>query len=107
MPGKPFQSKLLPHLDFIRECRVKRLSYPRIAAELHARFGMKTAPANIHSFVKVRPRRGNIITLPTPTPSEAATRPAASRPDKFVQTAGIRDHWKFYDPTKPLVKDAS
>ena len=29
-----FQSKLEPYRDFIRECRAKRWSYPRIAAAL-------------------------------------------------------------------------
>ncbi len=78
MPGKPFQSKLLPHLEFIRECRAQRMSYPRIAAELQARFGLKTAPANIFSFVKVRTRRRPIYALPPPEPAHAPA--AAPRP---------------------------
>ena len=37
MTRKPFQSKLRPHLEFIRECRAQEMSYPQIAAELRAR----------------------------------------------------------------------
>lgn len=65
MPGKPFQSKLIPHTEFIRDCRAQRMSYPRIAAEMQSRFGVKTAPSNVFSFVKVRARRSReIYTLP-------------------------------------------
>ena len=65
MPGKPFQSKLIPHTEFIRDCRAHQMSYPRIAAELKSRFGLETAPSNIFSFVKVRARRcREIYTLP-------------------------------------------
>src|SRR5208283_1740479 len=54
MPGRPFQSKLEPHLDFIRECRRKRWSYGRIAQAIGEQFGMKVSPNAIFSFVKVR-----------------------------------------------------
>ena len=54
MPGRPFQSKLEPHLDFIRECRRKRWSYGRIAQAIHEQFGMKVAANTVFSFVKVR-----------------------------------------------------
>ena len=54
MPGRPFQSKLEPHLEFIRECRRKRWSYGRIARAIHEQFGMKVSPNAVFSFVKVR-----------------------------------------------------
>src|ERR1019366_7582526 len=54
MPGRPFQSKLEPHLDFIRECRRKRWSYSWIAQAIHEQFGMKVSPNAVFSFVKVR-----------------------------------------------------
>jgi hypothetical protein len=38
MPGKPFQSKLIPHSEFIRESRARGLGYREIAAELHSAF---------------------------------------------------------------------
>lgn len=103
MSGKPFQSKLLPHLDFIRECRAQRMSYPRLAAELHMRFGLKTAPANIHSFVKVRARRHAVYTLPPPEPVKVASAFRHSAPSAFLGSS--RDGWQLHDSTKPLEKD--
>jgi IS30 family transposase len=52
-----FQSKLEPYREFIRECRAKRWSYPRIAAALQESHGLSAAPSTIFSFVKVRARR--------------------------------------------------
>lgn len=54
MPGRPFQSKLEPHLEFIRDCRRKRWSYRRIARAINEQFGMKVSPNAVFSFVKVR-----------------------------------------------------
>ena len=105
MPGKPFQSKLLPHLEFIRECRTRGMGYQLIAVELRTRFGLKTAPANVFSFVKVRARRRPLYALPAPAPAAAPAHFAAPSPNQPAPTAGVRDHWKSYDPAKPLVKD--
>ena len=52
-----FQSKLEPYREFIRECRAKRWSYPRIAAALRETHGLSAAPSTIFSFVKVRAKR--------------------------------------------------
>jgi len=65
MPGRPFQSKLEPHLDFIRECRRKRWSYGRIAQAIHAQFGMKVSPNAVFSFVKVRSKPLRMYELPS------------------------------------------
>jgi hypothetical protein len=103
MPGRPFQSKLLPHLEFIRECRAQRMSYPWIAAELHSRFGLHCAPSTIFSFVKVRARRGPVFTLP-----EFGRTPAVSTSSFSPQPApraGVRSNWLSYDPAQPLEKD--
>jgi len=70
MPGRPFQSKLEPHLDFIRECRRKRWSYGRIAQAIGEQFGMKVSPNAIFSFVKVRSKPLRMYELHSPsTPS--------------------------------------
>lgn len=103
MPGRPFQSKLLPHLEFIRECRVQRMSYPQIAAELRIRFGMHSAPSTIFSFVKVRARRRLVIALPEAV--RAPTAPALPRPSPSAPRAGVRSNWLSYDPAQPLEKD--
>ena len=65
MPGRPFQSKLEPHLDFIRECRRKRWSYGRIAGAIHEQFGMKVSPNAVFSFVKVRSKPLRMYELPS------------------------------------------
>ena len=103
MSGRPFQSKLLPHCEFIRECRAQRMSYPRIAAELRARFGLHSAPSTIFSFVKVRARRRPVFALPESGRTPAAS--AAPRSTQPVLRAGVRSNWLSYDPAQPLEKD--
>jgi hypothetical protein len=107
MTRKPFQSKLRPHLEFIRECRAQDMSYPLIAAELRARFDLSAAPSTIFAFVKVRARRRPVFSLPPresmATPLRA---PPAPAPGDAMET-GPRAGWLFYDPAKPLVKDTS
>ena len=105
MTPKPFQSKLRPHLEFIRECLMNEMSYPRIAAEMRARFGLSVAPSTIFAFVKVRSRRRDVITLlapdaaqprsvaPARNPAPTATAPVTTAPSAA---------WGFYDPDKPL-----
>ena len=68
----PYQSKLIPHEDFIRQCRSKRWSYPRIAAALLAEHGLKTGASTIFDFVKVRARKKRLIELP-PSSSRQTT----------------------------------
>jgi hypothetical protein len=105
MPGKPFQSKLIPHSEFIRESRARGLGYREIAAELHVRFGLRTAPANIFSFVKVRARRRPVFVLPqreTATAGPTCPAPVAPRPP--TRPAPAPANWLNYDPEKPLEK---
>jgi IS30 family transposase len=59
-----FQSKLEPYREFIRECRARRWSYPRIAAALRKDHGLSVAPSTIFSFVKVRAKRRRLYALP-------------------------------------------
>ena len=104
MIRKPFQSKLRPHLEFIRECRAQEMSYPKIAAELRARFDLSAAPSTIFAFVKVRARRRPVFALP-PLESAAATpcaRPTAAR--VTPPRPAIDGNWLNYDSTKPLEK---
>ena len=70
----PYQSKLIPHEDFIRECRSKRWSYPRIATALQEVRGLKAAASTIHHFVKVRARKRHLLELPAkPSTHETST----------------------------------
>lgn len=104
MTPKPFQSKLRPHLEFIRECRAREMSYPRIAAELRARFGLSAAPSTIFAFVKVRARRRQVFTLPPPESAATAlnTRPMVARATPPRPATG--GNWLNFDPSKPLEK---
>ena len=104
MATAPFQSKLLPRADFIRECRAQRMSYPRIAAELNVRFGLQVAASTVFAFVKVRARRRTVFELPDSSPKLATT--IVARPaHKPAPRAGGRSSWLSYDPAKPLEKD--
>jgi hypothetical protein len=62
--AKPFQSKLVPFTDLIRELRQKGKSYQQIAEILRTEHGMLTSASGIYGFVKVRskpPPRTNIL----------------------------------------------
>jgi hypothetical protein len=107
MTRKPFQSKLIPHLEIIRECRSKGMSYPQVAEELRARFGLSAAPSTIFAFVKVRSRRRAgfaILTAElsrrTPGATTSQTPLSPARP----ATPAAAANWHFYDPNKPLEK---
>jgi hypothetical protein len=56
MRGKPFQSKLEPHFDFIREARRKRQTWQAIV-ELLAAQGITTSRPAVYSFMKRRLKR--------------------------------------------------
>lgn len=56
MRGKPFQSKLEPHFDFIVEARRKRQTWQAIAQELAGK-GVATTPQAVHGFIKRRLKR--------------------------------------------------
>ncbi len=106
MSTAPFQSKLVPHLEFIRECRAKRLSYPQIASGLLAQFGLRAAPSTIFAFVKVRAQRRSLISLPPPA-RPVATLPGPAtrlRPAQTAASSAAPSDWLFYDPAKPLEK---
>jgi hypothetical protein len=73
MPGKPFQSKLEPFYEFIREGRFKRWSYQKIAQVLTNEKVFPVSANAVFSFVKVRAKRrrlrpasaGNAAVLPS------------------------------------------
>lgn len=79
MPGKPFQSKLEPYYDLIRDLREKQWSYRKIAEALGTEHGLNVSANAIFSFVKVRAKRRHVFTLPnrTPNPPPTAINPIA------------------------------
>ena len=75
--GKPFQSKLEPHFDFILEARRKRQTWEAIA-RLLAEQGITTTKQAIHAFTKRRLKRryalgmapaAEPVSHPTPKPA--------------------------------------
>ena len=85
MPGKPFQSKLEPFYDFIRMCREKRWSYPRIAAAITADHGIKVSANAVFSFVKVRSKNRRIFALPEAKPPPAPSLENSPPADDFFE----------------------
>ena len=55
--GKPFQSKLEPYSEFIRELRRKRQSYEEIRTALRVDHALTVSRSTIFSFVRVRSKR--------------------------------------------------
>jgi hypothetical protein len=116
MPGKPFQSKLEPHFDFILEARRKRQTWKAIAQQLAAQ-GTTTTPQAVHAFTKRRLKRryplgmapGEIkpaaATLPRPEKpraempdlTESLPPPSEFGPDPL--TLSIRKKWGIVPPT--------
>ena len=83
----PYQSKLIPHEDYIRQCRAKRWSYPRIAAALLAEHGLKTGASTIFDFVKVRARKKRLIELPPSSRQITQTSVTPTSADGFFISA--------------------
>ncbi len=74
MPGaKPFQSKLIPYLELIRDLRSKRTPYPEIARILREEHELDVGATTIFDFVKVRSKRREVYEI-------AADPPAATSP---------------------------
>lgn len=87
-----FQSKLEPHRAFIRECRSKRWSYPRIAAALREQFGLSASPSTIFNFVKVRARRRSVYTLPDDLPVSPSVPADLDGQSFFTPPQPIKSH---------------
>ena len=75
MHGKPFQSKLESHFDFILETRRKRQTWEAIAQQLAAQ-GTATTPQAVHAFMKRRLKRRYPLGM---APAELTPPPATRR----------------------------
>lgn len=109
--AKPFQSKLTPHLEYIRERRSARIPYSQIANELASRFGLRVAASSIHAFVKARSTRRDVYTIADSQPHLRGKELTAESKDpieqlksKPISTTTQSSAWSFYDATKPLEK---
>jgi hypothetical protein len=74
MRGKPFQSKLEPHFDLIREARRKRQTWQAIV-ELVAAYGITTSRPAVYSFIKRRLKRRYPLGMAPDEPGPEATTP--------------------------------
>ena len=84
MHGKPFQSKLEPHFDFILEARRKHQTWEAIAQLLAAQ-GISTTKQAVHAFLKRRLKRRYPLGV---APIEA-TRPASNRPHAEIPPSDL------------------
>jgi hypothetical protein len=76
--GKPFQSKLEPVADVIRDLRRHRKSYREIAQILREEHGITVDRTTIWSFVKVRSNPCRVIAMADETPAIAVRRPPSA-----------------------------
>jgi IS30 family transposase len=103
MPGKPFQSKLEPFLELIRQWRRQRWSYPRIAETLRTDHGMTVAPSTIFSFVKVRAKGQKVFALPSSDALPANRRPSPASPTSEAQHRAN----EFFTPTSDSIHETT
>ena len=102
--GNPFQSKLEPFADLIRDLRRRRKSYRLIAQMLRDEHGVVTDHTSVWSYVKVRSRSRPVYTMTEdivrkhPTPS--ALDPIARLKAKPVVAPATPIFQ--YDENKPL-----
>jgi hypothetical protein len=79
--GKPFQSKLVPFTDLIRDLRRRRKSYREIARILCDEHGIVADRTTIWSFVKVRSKSRRVFTM---AEESVPLRAATSSPDPIA-----------------------
>lgn len=79
--GKPFQSKLEPMSQVIRDLRRQRKSYREIAEILRDQYNITADRTTIWSFVKVRSKPRHLIAMRDDSPqiSSSATRHGSIR----------------------------
>ena len=79
--GKPFQSRLTPFIENIRDLRAAHVSYRRIAAYL-AEQGLSISAAAVQGFVRVRDeRRGRRLYALAPAPPDHSARARETTPE--------------------------
>jgi hypothetical protein len=102
--GKPFQSKLEPFADLIRDLRRRRKSYRLIAQMLRDEHGIVADHTSIWSYVKVRSRSRPVYTMTEDTvrkhPTPSALDPIARLKAKPVAAPSAPIFQ--YDENKPL-----
>jgi hypothetical protein len=103
--GKPFQSKLEPVTEIIRDLRRHRRSYRQIAQILRDEHGIVADRSSIWNYVKVRskPRRGFAMLEETAVAPRAVTNgQSAIERLKAKSAPPVRKPIFTYDENKPL-----
>lgn len=91
MPGKPFQSQLEPHFDFILEARRKHQTWQTIAQELTGK-GIAVTPQAVHGFTKRRLKRRYALGAapadlpPMPPPPRQRAETSSSELPEFTES---------------------
>jgi hypothetical protein len=100
MRGKPFQSKLEPHFDFIVDARRKRQTWQAIAQALAGK-GIAATPQAVHSFVKRRLRRRYALGMAPAT--RPIPEPKTSSPElpEFAESAPLPSEFTGDPLTQP------
>jgi len=77
MPGKPFQSSLIPYQDEIAALRKQKppVSFARIAELLRQKYGLSIRRAAIGKFVKARARGRKVYSFIPETAAKKSTAP--------------------------------
>jgi hypothetical protein len=102
--GKPWQSKLLPHIDEVRELRKHRHTYNDISEILLRRHGLKIATSSIFNFVRVRERHRGPHKLPEERDSQVKAVRAISAPPAVGHSRDEASPWEILNTSdKPLL----
>ncbi len=107
MPGKPFQSQLGPHFDFILEARRKNQTWQAIARELAGK-GISVTPQAVHGFTKRRLKRRYALgaapteLMPAPVQRATAERPSSELPE-FTESLPPPSDFTADPLTRPLM----
>jgi hypothetical protein len=88
MRGKPFQSKLEPHYDLIREARRKRQTWQAIV-ELLATQGVTTSGPAVYAFTKRRAKRRYAFGMAPDGPLLPAVTAATVHPPSPSETSNL------------------
>jgi len=90
MGGKPFQSKLEPHYDSIREARRNRQTWQAIVEMLAAK-GVTTSRPAVYSFMKRKRKRRYAFGMEPDEPILPTVATLPSRPKSIPETSNLSD----------------
>jgi hypothetical protein len=100
MRGKPFQSKLEPHYDFIIEARRKRQTWQAIAQALTNQ-GTVTTPQAVHGFIKRRLKRRYALGVAPATRPIPQSEPSLPELPEFAESAPLPSEFTGDPLTQP------